>query len=210
MKPGSSTPQENIVIRQFKKEDFQQTIKIHMDLFGSQSGLRFLEKAYYPTFLHPQSTGFCLVAVSKEQIAAFCSGALDASIFHRTLIRSHPWECFTAASRMVFLGREIWSQMLYSFRNLYTNPVNTSGGRIFFIATHKDFLQRGIASRLISKAFDHCRSHGLKQCWSRTLKSNTASYQLHTRLGFRLQPEMSKQDKNRFIFYCQLNSSQNP
>lgn len=204
MEHVSSIRQENIIIRHLKKEDIQQAIKIHMDLFGSQSGLRFLEKAYYPIFLHPQSTGFCLVAVSKEQIAGFCSGALDASDFHRTLIRSHPWECLTAISRMVFKGREIWSQMAYSFRHLYASSINTSGGRIFFIAVHKDFHQKGIASRLVFEALDRCRSQGLKQCWSRALKSNSTSYRLHTGLGFRVHQEMSERDKNRFIFFCDL------
>jgi len=210
MEQRSTAPQENIVIRQLKIGDIQQTIEIHVNFFGSQSGLRFLENAYYPTLLHPRSAGFCLVAVSKEQIAGFCSGALDASDFHRHLLRAHPWECLMAASRMIFKGKEIWNQMAYSFRQLYASRINMPGGRIFFIAVHKAFQQQGIASQLVTEALAFCRSQGLKRCWSRTPKSNTVSHQFHTSLGFRTHPELSKRDRERFILYHDLGSIQNP
>ena len=210
MRLGFSNSQETIFVRPLKEEDIQQVIKIHMAEFGSRSGIRFLEKAYYPTLFLPQSFAFGLVAVYREQIAGFCLGTLDASAFHRTLLRSHLIECMIAAAQMVFLGREIWNQLSYSFRHLYSSPINTSGGRIFFIAVCKAFHKRGIASRLITEALNHCRSQGLEKCWSRALKSNSASYQLHTRLGFRLHPEMSKRDKNRSIFFCDLGSKSNP
>jgi ribosomal protein S18 acetylase RimI-like enzyme len=210
MEHGSSNRQENILIRPLKKEDLPAVIKIHLDEFGSQSGLRFLEKAYYPTFFLPRSSGFGFVGVYKGQIAGFCLGTLDTSAFHRTLLCSQLLECVIAAVRMVFLGRKIWSQMSYSFRHLYDSPINTSGGRIFFTVVHKAFHKRGIASRLITEALNRCRSQGLKQCWSRALKSNTASYRLLTGLGFRVHQEMSEHDKYRFIFYHNLESNQHP
>lgn len=204
MENRSSDRKANIITRPLKNEDLMPVIKIHVEFFGSPSGTRFLEKAYYPAFFLPQSTGFGFVAVSKRQITGFCLGALDSSAFHRTLLRSHTFECLTAALRLASVGKEIRNGLSYPFRQLFSSPVNLPGGRIFFIAVRKNFQQKGIASRLVTEALDHCRSHRLKRCWSRTPKSNAASYGLHTRLGFCVHPEMSKRDPDRFVFYADL------
>jgi ribosomal protein S18 acetylase RimI-like enzyme len=197
-------PPPRLELRPINASDIPAVSSVHDRIFGSDSGRRFLEKAFYPTMLHPDSTGFGYLISQDAKTAGFISGARSASAWHRTLVRRHGADCLWPAARMAVSGRGPAAGLLRGLRFLALGPSYESGGLIFFLGIDDAFRGRGLAPRLVEAFLEHCRSLGLSCCWTRARQANVQAQKLYLRLGFRVHPEMTKLEKNRAVFRFDL------
>jgi len=202
------TPQ--LELRPITASDIPRISALHYRLFGADSGRRFLEKAFYPAMLHPDSTGFGCLLARNGTIAGLITGARSASSWHRTLARAHGAECFLSAARMIVRGRGPAAGLFRGLRFLASGPSYESGGLIFFLGIDDAFQGRGLAPRLVEAFLGHCRSLGLRCCWTRARHANVQAHKLYARLGFRAHPEMTKLEKNRVVFRIDLAPPEKP
>lgn len=197
-------------LRPIVAPDVPELSALHYRIFGADSGRRFLEKAFYPTMLRPDSTGFGYVLAEGGKIAGFIAGARSASTWHRTLARRHGIECLRSAARTVFSGHGWAGRLLRGLRFLSSKFSYESGGFIFFLGIDNAFQGRGLAPRLIGAFLDRCRSLGLACCWTRAQKANVPAQRLYVRSGFLVHPETTKLEKNRIVFRFDLAPPEKP
>jgi len=201
-----NSPATRFELRPIAASDIPRLSALHDRLFGADSGRRFLEKAYYPTMLHPASTGIGYLLAREGKIAGSITGARSASAWHRTLARAHAAECFRAAARMIVRvrGRGPAAGLLRGLRFLSSGPSYESGGLIFFLGIDDALQGRGLARRLVEAFLERCRSLGLRRCFTRARLANVRAQEFYLRLGFRVDPEMTRLEKNRVVFRLDL------
>ena len=186
---------EEAKIRPFCSADILQVVDLHLgtfqETFISSLGRRFLERAIYPTMLHPASTGFGYVQVRNGKVVGFIVGMLDISAWYRTLVRTHWRECLLATARKCFQG---WSDLLHLVRtvwHLLAGPFTEAGGKLYFLAIDESYKGRGLAVKLIQAFLDYCRSRGVSRCSVNTSKANMAAHRLYTHAGFQVEREFT-------------------
>ena len=186
-------------IRPFRDADIPQVADIHLIALGEDLvatlGRRFLERALYPTMLHPASTGFGFVQAQNGMVVGFIVGMLDASAFHRTLVRTQWHECLLATARKCLKGGKDLLQVIRRVRHLSSGSASETGGKLFTIAIDEAYQGRGMAVKLTQAFLDHCRSHGMSHCHVSTSRDNRAACRLYEHLGFREEREFTLDDR---------------
>jgi ribosomal protein S18 acetylase RimI-like enzyme len=205
---GDTEIAKALTIRPLLATDIPDVVALHIRTFDSTSGRRFLERAFYPTMLHPASTGFSFVQVSGAKVVGFIVGARSISIWHRSLLRKYGWECIWAAFRVCASGWGGINQVASPIRFLSSNPQYGSGALIFHLAVNEAYRGYGLASELTKTVLDFCRSQGLHRCWTRALKTNVAAHRLYKRLDFQLHKKLSNYEKIRFVYFYDFEPSQ--
>ena len=176
-------------IRPFQAPDIPQVADIHLktleeDLVATL-GRRFLERALYPTMLHPASTGFGFVQVRNGKVVGFIVGMHNPAAFHRTLVLKRWHECLLATARKCLRGGKDLLQVIRRVRHLSSGSARETGGKLFTIAIDEAYQGRGLAVKLTQAFLDHCRSHGMSHCHVSTSRDNRAARRLYEHLGSR-------------------------
>jgi ribosomal protein S18 acetylase RimI-like enzyme len=177
MSPGT-VHQEAIDVRPLAPADLPAVCRLHAACFTVHSTRRFIERAYYPTFLAPGSTGFGFVATSGGRLVGYCVAALDDAALHRAMLRRHPCECLLAAVAKLLRGRRV-----------ETARARRPGPRLHYLAVAPGARGGGLGPRLSRLAQAAIREAGHACCWTRISPSNPVSVGVHERMGFRLDPE---------------------
>jgi len=167
-----------IELRALAAADLPAVCWLHFAAFRIQSSRRFLERAYYPTFLTPGSTGFGVVAARAGELAGFCVGTLDDGAYHRALLRRHPFECALA-----LLGK--------LRRGGRSDPRRAAlrEARLHYVAIAPAERGSGLGRRLLVETLRYVRDAGCTTCASRIYADNEASRRLNLSLGARLELE---------------------
>jgi ribosomal protein S18 acetylase RimI-like enzyme len=173
----------------FQVADIPQVADIHIktleeDLVANL-GRRFLERALYPTMLHPASTGFGFVQVRNGNVAGFVVGMLNPAAFYRTLVLTRWHECLLATVRKCLQGWEDFLQVTRRVRHLLSGRSRGTGGELFTLAIDSAYQGRGMGVRLTQAFLDHCSSHGMSRCWVSTKSDNLPARRICEHLGFR-------------------------
>jgi ribosomal protein S18 acetylase RimI-like enzyme len=169
-----SRPGQPIEVRRLADGDLEAVVALHLQCFRVRSSRRFLERAYYPTFLEPPSTGIGLVASRGGACCGFVVGAFDENAFHRVLLRRHPVESLRAAVRSA--ARLRWP----------VRPgIGDGGACLHYCAVAPDARGGGLGRRLTAELLDRLRAAGARHCSCRIYDDNAVNRRLNERLGAR-------------------------
>ena len=202
-RPGTEGPAR---LRRLTAADIPQVVELHVRLFGTSSGRRYLTRAFYPTMLDPSSTGGGYVQVAQDEIVGFIVGALDTGAWHRTLARTRTFECVLAAGGLS-LRRGAFQGAAGQLRALLSGMSRRTGALIFYLGVEQAHQGRGLAGGLVGAFLDGCRAHGLSHCWTRTPAANTGADAFYLRAGFRREPAGAGATDGRIYYVHDLNAS---
>lgn len=186
-------------IRPLNIVDIPTVVDIHLKVleadFITSLGRRFLERALYPTILHPSSTGFGFVQTREGKVVGFIVGLLNESRLYRTLIYRHGFICIIATVRKCLRGRKGFRQVVQTINHLLFKPMEKTGGWLYYLGIDEKYQGRGLAVRLIKHFLNHYRSLDVSHCWTKTDGSNSAAHRLYVHAGFCVQDEINMYGK---------------
>ena len=167
-----------IVLRALAAADLPAVCALHFATFRIQSSRRFLERAYYPTFVAPGSTGLGTFVSDAEGIVGYCVGTLDDGAFHRALLRCHPFECARA-----------WIGKAVGRRRDRGGRLALHESRLHYVAVAPRARGAGLGRRLWADFLRRVSEAGHDRCATRIYADNPVSRRLAESLGGRLERE---------------------
>jgi GNAT superfamily N-acetyltransferase len=197
-----------MMLRPLSEADIPRVVEIHLqnlkEDFIAGLGRRFLERAVYPTLLHPASGGFGFVQVREGRVVGFIAGALSTPSWHWVLFSRRGLECWAAALRKSLRGWDhLWS-VVRKAPVIIAGPKTRPGGEILFLAIDEPYQGKGLAFGLIGAFLEHCRSSRLSCCSVRTSRANVAARCLFKKFGFRPLREVVLSDRLKSVYRLDL------
>jgi RimJ/RimL family protein N-acetyltransferase len=203
---SSSTVESQV--RPFRSSDIGEVVDIHLRTletdFITSLGRRFLEKALYPTILHPASTGFGFVQVREGRVVGFIVGMLDISTWYRTLIRTQTLECVRAGIRRALSGWKGFRDSVQTIHYLLAGPSVGRWGKLFYLAIDGPYQGHGLSLKLVRSFLNYCREHGVSQCRTRASAENLAAHKLYTYVGFKEQRRLKMHGRIHIVYSMDL------
>ena len=194
-------------LRPFRPADIPEVVDLHLSTIGANSGRRFLERAIYPTMLHPTSTGFGFVGVRDGKVVGFVVGMLDTSAWRRTLVRTRAPECLLAAAQFCLRGWNVLIQTVNTGRYFSGKSSTKPEGHVFALAIDGAYQDGGLGVELVQAFLDYCRSHGMTRLWTKTPKANRAVQRICRYVGARVHGELNMSGETHVVYYLDFDKA---
>ena len=195
-------------LRPFRPADIPEVVDLHLSTIGANSGRRFLERAIYPTLLHPASTGFGFVGVHDGKVVGFIVGMLDTSAWRRTLVRTRATECLLTAAQLCLRGWSVLIQAVNTGRYFSANSSSKPEGHVFALAIDGAYQDGGLGVKLVQAFLDYSRSHGTTRLWTKTPKANRAVQRICRYVGARVHGELNMSGETHVVYVLDFDKAE--